>query len=222
VLELADDVAEAAGRGSGPRSSPGARRSGRTRAGELGRLLGLEPVFLRDLGALHPLEHEARARSRARPGTSGSRSGRDDSSCPSVTYVVPSSSSVQRKRTAPSRVAGRSPMTPSSRSTQGSRPRLATRMTSSARFVRGIRTFRARSPTHLTRPAPPFSVENGSGRARNSPVPAPTGDRGPRGGGLGVDSARRPESRAARQIREGGDAPARIRPRRTSGRRRIP
>src|SRR5436305_12777198 len=54
-------------------------------------------------------------------------------------YVVPSPSSASRKLCAPSRVAGRSPTTPISRSTRSRPLRRATRVTSSARFARCVR-----------------------------------------------------------------------------------
>src|SRR5919204_991544 len=63
---------------------------------------------------------------------SGSRSGRDESSCPSLTKVVPSSSSALRNCSAASRVAGRPPVTPISRRTRISFRRRATRATSIA------------------------------------------------------------------------------------------
>src|SRR5438067_2159290 len=54
-------------------------------------------------------------------------------------YVVPSSSSARRNSSAPSRVAGRFPQTPSSRNTRNSPPRRATRPTYSARLRRSVR-----------------------------------------------------------------------------------
>src|SRR5215212_6134452 len=54
-------------------------------------------------------------------------------------YVVPSSSSDLRNSTAPSRVAGRFPHTPSSRSTRRRPPRRATRPTYNARLSRSVR-----------------------------------------------------------------------------------
>jgi hypothetical protein len=54
-------------------------------------------------------------------------------------YVVPSRSSASRKLRAPSRVAGRSPTTPISRSTRSRPLRRAIRVTSSARFARCVR-----------------------------------------------------------------------------------
>src|SRR5256714_8698159 len=54
-------------------------------------------------------------------------------------YVVPRRSSARRKLRAPSRVAGRSPTTPTSRSTRSRPLRRATRVTSSARFARCVR-----------------------------------------------------------------------------------
>src|SRR5881392_914906 len=51
-------------------------------------------------------------------------------------YVVPSSSSACRNSSAPSRVAGRDPTTPSSCSTRKMPLRRATRVTNNARFTR--------------------------------------------------------------------------------------
>ena len=68
--------------------------------------------------------------------TSGIRSGRDESSCPSLTYVVPSSSSARRNSRAPSAVAGRWPASPTSRNTRRSFLRRAVPSTSPARLSR--------------------------------------------------------------------------------------
>src|SRR5205807_945016 len=64
--------------------------------------------------------------------------GREESSCPSFTYVVPSSSSARLNSRAASGVAGLCPTTPISRRTRSRPLRRATRPTSRARLARWI------------------------------------------------------------------------------------
>src|SRR4051812_40523310 len=71
---------------------------------------------------------------------SGRRSGREDSNCPSLMYVVPSSSRAARNDRAPSRVASRRPRTPISARTRRIPLRRATRPTTNARRVRSMRS----------------------------------------------------------------------------------
>src|SRR4051812_12379927 len=112
--------------------------------------------------------------------TSGSRSGRDERSWPSLMYVVPSSSSAWRKPCAASRVASRWPTTPISASTRRRPVRRATRVTVKALRARPLRALTSDVMTSLTAeetPKPQRSRFSGVSRRRARPRGGPISPR---------------------------------------------